>query len=112
MRKKVKFTNVNNSTFYVTVRKRVDAYFTDNNISIHANGAMWFKTIFFLTGLAAIYLMILLGAFNSTVTLLLCTLLGMFGAFVGFNVCHDAIHKAYSSNATINNVFSFVFNLI
>ncbi|MNX65854.1 Stearoyl-CoA 9-desaturase [compost metagenome] len=112
MRKKVRFTNVNNSTFYVTVRKRVDAYFTDNNISIHANRAMWFKTLFFLTGLIALYLMILLGGFNAGVTLLLCAILGAFGAFVGFNVCHDAIHKSYSANSTINKFFSFVFNLI
>ncbi len=112
MRKKVKFTNVENSTFYVTVRKRVDAYFTDNDLTIHANPAMWLKTGFFLTGITAIYVMILIGGFNATITLLLCALLGMFGAFVGFNVCHDAIHRAYSSNARVNTAFSFVFNLI
>lgn len=112
MKKKIKFTNVEQSTFYVTVRKRVDAYFTDNDISIHANPAMWFKTIFFMAGMLAIYLMILLGGFHAGINLVLCALLGMFGAFVGFNVCHDAIHKAYSSNARVNQVFSFVFNLI
>jgi len=112
MRKKVKFTNAGNSTFYVTVRKRVDAYFSDNNISVHANPAMWFKTVFFLSGLTSIYLMILLGGFNAAVTLMLCALLGMFGAFVGFNVCHDAIHKAYSADARVNDFLSFIFNLI
>lgn len=112
MKKKIKFTNVEQSTFYVTVRKRVDAYFTDNDISIHANPAMWFKTIFFMAGMLAIYLTILLGGFHAGINLVLCALLGMFGAFVGFNVCHDAIHKAYSSNARVNQVFSFVFNLI
>lgn len=112
MTKKVKFTNAGKSTFYVTVRKRVDAYFTENDISIHANPAMWLKTGFFLTGLVSIYLMILLGGFNAAITILLCVLLGMFGAFVGFNVCHDAIHKSYSANAGVNKVLSFVFNLI
>ncbi|MDR6784207.1 linoleoyl-CoA desaturase [Pedobacter africanus] len=112
MTKKVKFTNADKSTFYVTVRKRVDAYFTDNNISIHANPAMRFKTGFFLTGLLSIYLLVLLGGFHAVVTVLLCVLLGMFGAFVGFNVCHDAIHKSYSANPRVNRVFSFIFNLI
>jgi linoleoyl-CoA desaturase len=112
MTKKVKFTNVSQSTFYATVRKRVDTYFVDNNLSTHANGAMWFKTAFFLTGLVAIYAALLLGDFPPLVMILLAGLLGMFGAFVGFNVCHDAIHKAYSSNAKVNEVFSFVFNLI
>lgn len=112
MTKKVKFININQSTFYSTVRKRVDTHFRENNISIHANGAMWFKAVFFLTGLASLYLLILLGSFSLPVLLLLSVLLGVFGAFVGFNICHDAIHKAFSENAKVNQLFSFVFNLI
>ncbi|MGY0037786.1 fatty acid desaturase [Pedobacter sp. NJ-S-72] len=112
MTKKVKFINTNQSTFYITVRKRVDAYFTENNISIHANGAMWFKTVFFLTGLTVLYTSILFASLSLSVLLLLAILLGVFGAFVGFNICHDAIHKAFSGNARVNQLFSFVFNLI
>lgn len=112
MAKKLKFKNAGNSAFYATVRGRVDAYFTENQISTYANSAMWFKTIFFLSGLTATYLLILLGDLNSLSLLGLSVALGMFGAFVGFNVCHDAIHKAYSKNQKVNKVFSFVFNLI
>lgn len=112
MTRKVKFTNANKSTFYITVRKRVDAYFIENNISTHANAAMWFKVFFFITGLTGIYLLLLLGNLSLPIMLLLAILLGMFGAFVGFNVCHDAIHKALSPNPTVNKIFSFVFNLI
>lgn len=112
MTKKVKFKNINKSTFYATVRKRVDTHFIDNNLSIHANGAMWFKTTFFLVGLVSIYLLLLLGNFSFPIMILLSILLGMFGAFVGFNICHDAIHKAYSSNSKVNAAFSFIFNLI
>jgi len=112
MTKKVKFININQSTFYSTVRKRVDNHFRENNISVHANGAMWFKAIFFLTGLTSLYLLILLGSFSLPVLLLLSVLLGVFGAFVGFNICHDAIHKSFSENAKVNQLFSFVFNLI
>jgi linoleoyl-CoA desaturase len=38
--------------------------------------------------------------------------LGMFGAFVGFNICHDAIHKAFSANSIVNKSFGFLFSLI
>lgn len=112
MTKKVRFINTNQSTFYMTVRKRVDAYFTENNISIHANGAMWFKAAFFLTGLTVLYSSILFASLSLPVLLLLAILLGVFGAFVGFNICHDAIHNAFSGNARVNQIFSFVFNLI
>ena len=112
MTKKLKFKNANKSAFYGTVRSRVDAYFAENNISTFANSAMWFKAIFFLTGLTSLYLVILLGDFSLSMKLWLAILLGMFGAFVGFNICHDAIHKSFSKNQSVNKVFSFVFNLI
>ncbi|MFP5080407.1 fatty acid desaturase family protein [Pedobacter sp. JCM 36344] len=112
MAKKLKFRNGNKSAFYATVRSRVDHYFNDNNLSTYANGAMWFKAIFFLTILIGLYLSILLGNLSNPVMLVLAVLLGMTGAFVGFNICHDAIHKSFSSNQKVNEVFSFVFNLI
>lgn len=112
MAKKVTFTNANKSTFYATVRKRVDAYFVENSVKTTANSAMWVKTVFFLGGLTCIYLLLLLGNFSFPVMLLLAALLGMFGAFVGFNICHDAIHKSLSPNQKVNGIFSFVFNLI
>lgn len=112
MARKIKFTNTNKSTFYTTVRKRVDAYFIANNTTSYANPAMWFKVFFFLTGLTGIYLLLLLGNFSAPVMLLLAIMLGVFGAFVGFNVCHDAIHKALSPYPAVNKIFSFIFNLL
>lgn len=112
MAKKVKFTNLHKSTFYATLRQRVDAHFEEQNLSVHANGAMWFKAIFFLGTFIFLYLMILLGSFSPTIKLGMATLLGIFGAFVGFNICHDAIHKAFSNKAYVNQSFSFLFSLI
>jgi len=112
MSKKVKFTNVNKSTFYATLRKRVDHYFEERNLSTHANGAMWFKAFFFLGSFVTLYLLILLGDFNPYLKLGMAVLLGVFGAFVGFNICHDAIHKAFSDKPIVNKTFSFLFSLI
>ncbi len=112
MTTKVKFTNTKQCTFYATLRHRVDNYFTTQQISTHANTAMWFKTTFFLGGFTALYFLVLLGNFNPVYTLAMAVLLGAFGAFVGFNICHDAIHKAYSQHPIINKCFSFLFSLI
>lgn len=73
---------------------------------------MWLKASFFLIGFIALYGLILSGMFNGWIMLLLAVLLGMFSAFIGFNICHDAIHGALSSNKKINKVFSFLFNFI
>ena len=112
MSSKVKFTNPQRSTFFPTVRQRVESYFAENNLSKHANQAMWVKTIFFLTGFMGLYLLILSNIAGPWTMLGLCLLLGVFNALVGFNVCHDAIHGSFSANQKVNQALSFVFNLI
>jgi linoleoyl-CoA desaturase len=112
MIKKVKFTNTNKCTFYATVRNRVDMYFEEQNLSVHANDKMWFKAFFFLGTFIALYFGILLGNFSPLVMLTMAIFLGVFGAFVGFNICHDAIHKAFSNKPIVNKTFSFLFSLI
>lgn len=112
MTKKIKFTNANKSTFYATLRKRVDLHFEEQNLSIHANAAMWFKAIFILGTFTTLYLLILLGNFSPSIKLVFAIFSGVFGAFVGFNICHDAIHKAFSDKPIVNQSFSFLFSLI
>ena len=112
MTKKVKFTNLNKSTFYATLRKRVDEHFEHNKLSVHANGAMWFKTVFFLGIFISLYLGILMADLSPLLKLGMAIMLGVFGAFVGFNICHDAIHKAFSDKPFVNKIFSFLFSLI
>jgi linoleoyl-CoA desaturase len=108
----VKFTPPTKSQFYATIRKRVDQLFIDEQLSKHANLGMWAKCVFFLAGLIATYLLIIFNLFSPVVMLIFAVLLGMFSAFVGFNVCHDAIHGAFSSNKRINRIFSLTFNLL
>ncbi len=73
---------------------------------------MWTKTVFFLTGFIALYLLLLTGWFGPLVMLGLTLVLGAFAAFVGFNICHDAIHGSFSSNSHVNKGLSYIFNLV
>jgi len=109
---KLKFNNGSKSLFLATTRARVDEYFKETGNNRNANGAMWFKTIFFLTGFFGLYALIISGMFSTLVMLPLAILLGTFSAFVGFNICHDAIHGSFSSNKTVNKVLSAIFNLL
>lgn len=110
MTKRLKFRQ--GSTFYKTLKIRVDNYFADSGRHRHANGAMWLKAVLFLAGFAILYLLIMSGFFQPAAMLGLAVLLGIFSAFVGFNVCHDAIHGSFSSNKKVNAAFSMVFNLL
>lgn len=112
MIKKIKFSTPSGSPFYATIRSRVDQFFAQQQLSPNANAYMWGKTIFFLSGFIGVYLLIILNVLPVPALLPLAAILGMFSAFVGFNVCHDAIHGALSGNKRVNKVFGFVFNLI
>ena len=109
---KIRFNGKSQKDFFVDVKKQVDTYFKENNISKHANGEMIFKTVFFLTLLFGFYGLIIFEVFSLYASLGFAVGLGMVQAFIGFNICHDAIHGSYSSNRRVNRVLSMVFNLI
>ncbi|MFP9098812.1 fatty acid desaturase family protein [Flavobacterium sp. RHBU_24] len=109
---KLRFKNNPKSQFFATVRQRVDAHFDEGNTTRNANLQMWVKTAFFLTGFFLLYSLIISNQFGVWAMLCMAMLLGMFSAFVGFNVCHDAIHGSFSSNKFVNSVLSSIFNLL
>ena len=112
MSSKVKFTNPNKSAFYATTRQRVENYFKENAISKYANKAMWGKAIIYLTAFVGLYVLIISNIFTVEVMFGLALLLGVCSAFIGFNICHDAIHGSFSANQKVNKFFSFIFNLV
>lgn len=113
MEKRLKFTGRENMQFFTTVKKRVDAYFKENNISKHANGEMYFKTLFFGGGAVLLYCLIIFGGFNLYGIWGLAAILGVFCACIGFNISHDAIHGAYSSKRWLNNAIGMIsFNIL
>jgi linoleoyl-CoA desaturase len=112
MSQTVKFIDLKRSAFFATARKRVDEYFVEKNLSKHANGAMWAKTAFFLGGYILLYTLIMSNMFGPWAMLGLAILLGMFAAFIGFNVSHDAIHGAFSGNRRVNQLLGATFYLL
>jgi len=112
MKHALKFIDPAKSTFLPTLKARVESYFKTNNLSRHANPLMIFKTVFFISLMLALYLAILFAPLPVYVLLILAACLGMTMSFVGFNICHDALHGSYSSNKKINTRLGFIFNLI
>jgi linoleoyl-CoA desaturase len=112
MHQKIRFIDAGKSPFYATLRQRVDAYFRENGISKHANGAMWAKTAFFLSGFFLLYGLIISNQFGPWAMLGMAVLLGMFSGFIGFNISHDAIHGSFSGSKRVNNLLSHTFYLL
>lgn len=112
MNQSLKFNDKGNSQFFVTIKNRVDTYFKENNISKNANAAMVFKTVLYLGSWIGLYLVIILEFFPMYVNFFLAIILGMNMAFIGFNVCHDALHGSYSKYGWINKSLGFIFHFI
>ncbi|SDM47020.1 fatty acid desaturase family protein [Siphonobacter aquaeclarae] len=109
---KLRFLDKRRSTFFSDVRQRVDAYFEENQLPKQANQAMWNKTFFFLGLFALLYGLIISDQFNVWVMLVLAIALGMTCAFIGFNICHDAVHGSFTSDSKLNRRLGLTFNLI
>lgn len=100
------------SAFFKTLKQRVDLYFAETGTHKYANNMMWIKIVVFLSGFIGCYGFIISGLTSNLFMFLLAIFLGIFSAFVGFNICHDALHGAISSNKYVNKAFGMVFNLL
>lgn len=111
MSQKIKFRKIQDNTFTATLQLRIQDYFTQNNISEKGNFLMITKVLFFLTGFIGSYLLIYLSGDNIFFSILSWILLGLFTAFVGFNISHDAVHGSLSNNNFVNRLLGYTFNL-
>jgi len=112
-KKPVRFSNQNNPEFISELRKNVNQYFVDNNISKHANYNMVLKTIFMLSLYLVPLGFLLSGLVQTTGVMYLMWLLmslGMSG--IGLSIMHDANHGAYSTNKRINKWLGSTINFV
>ncbi len=98
--------------FFATLNKKVNAYFTDNNLTRKATTYGKIKAVFFLSvyiGLvAAIYMA------NGNVALLLSAfaVLGFWQICCALILGHEGVHESFSSSKTTNKIMSYAFDLI
>jgi len=98
----LRFVNKDKNLFFVTLKKRIDAYFKDNNLSKAANETLIVKTVV-LTALYFVPFGLILWlqpVFSAS--LLLWFVMGIAMAGLGMSVMHDANHGAYSKNEFLN----------
>ncbi len=102
----VRFTSANKDEkqFVATLRKNVNDYFKQNNLSQKANVAMVVKTIALISMYIVPYILILVIPMSSWIALGLSIIMGIGIAGVGMGVMHDACHGAYSKKNWVNNV--------
>ncbi|NGP89737.1 acyl-CoA desaturase [Aliifodinibius halophilus] len=70
------------------------------------------KTIILLTFYFGTYGLIISGQFGLWGMALLCVLLGIGMAGIGFSISHDALHGAYSPNKYVNQILGYTFDML
>jgi linoleoyl-CoA desaturase len=109
----IKFNRRENADFIKVLKKRVNDYFQENNLSRHANVAMVTKTIFMLSLFFVPYALMIGGVTNSYWLILgLWALMGVGKAGIGLSIMHDANHGAYSRYGWVNVSLGYLMNLI
>ena len=109
----VKFNKLDQPEFFKELRKRVNKYFEENNISKKANFNMKFKTVFMICLYFVPFTLMITGVVSSFWPVLLMWVLMGFGmSGIGLSIMHDANHGAYSKSKIVNNTLGFLVNFL
>jgi len=107
---KLKFNT--SDRFVRELRKRVDAYFEKTGRRKRDVPAMYFKTATILAWFLSAYLLLLFFASSWWTVVPLAMVLGLATAAIGFNIQHDAGHRAYSDRQWVNKAMSLSLDMI
>ena len=107
---KLKFNG--SDRFLRELRRRVDAYFERTGRPRRDCPEMYFKTASILAWFVGAYVLLLLVATSWWAIVPLAVVLGLSMAAVGFNIQHDASHKAYSERGWVNKVMALTMDLV
>ena len=99
------------SSFPKVLRRRLDRFFADGNISPKANRAMWIKIAVGLAVLAGSWIAIYAFRPESWKFVVIYLLGGVAQTFLLLNIAHDSNHNAISSVPAVNKLLNYVFDM-
>jgi linoleoyl-CoA desaturase len=105
-----KFKNTKGSTFHQELKKRVQNYFTENNIKQTGNFSLYFKAILLWSSYIFLYVHLVFFTPVLWMATIECILMGGLTAAIGFNVMHDGGHGSFSNSKFWNKIAAFSVN--
>ena len=106
--KSIKFSSdqLYQKEFVSELKKRVNAYFRENHLSIKGDYRMIIKAIIMLSLYLIPFIYILVFQPSGLFSILLVVLMGIGEAGIGMSVMHDAAHGAFSTKKWVNSFFA------
>ena len=108
--RRLKFTG--NNDFYVELKRRVDLHMTNNGRRERDCPEMYLKTAIILATFFASYCLLVFMSSTWWQALPLAVVLAFAIAAIGFNIMHDASHRAYSNKPWVNRLAQSSLDLI
>lgn len=105
-----KFRNPIGSTFHQELKKRVNQYFQENQISPTGNFSLYFKAILLWTLYIGLYVHLVFFTPPSFIAIIECLIMGGITAAIGFNVMHDGGHGSFSKHKFWNDIAAYSVN--
>ncbi len=99
------------SSFPKILRRRLDRFFADQNISPKADRTMWVKIAAGLAGLMGSWIVLYAFKPDSWKFVALYVLGGLAQTFLLLNIAHDSNHNAISSVPSVNKTLNYVFDV-
>lgn len=99
------------SSFPKVLRRRLDRFFAEANLSPKADHTMWLKITAGLVLLAASWVAIYTLRLHAWKFFSLYVLGGLAQTFLLLNIAHDSNHNAISSNPVVNKTLNYAFDL-
>ncbi|MEM9547926.1 MAG: acyl-CoA desaturase [Bacteroidota bacterium] len=101
-----------NTDFHKTLKNRVDAYFSENDLSRKANAFFYGKVVVILGSLAALYAGIYLIHIESILWYFNWFAFGLVTLIMLLNIMHDALHGNISYKNRVNRSYGIIFKLL
>ncbi|WP_262245495.1 fatty acid desaturase family protein [Parapedobacter soli] len=108
---KTSFNSIN-KPFASTLRKRVSDYFKTQQLASTGNSRLYIKSITLVTTAISLYIILLVLTMPVWLSCLLCILLGINFAAIGFNIMHEGGHQSFSKNKLLNTISAYTLNML
>ena len=106
---KITFNN-KKSPFYRALKEKVDGYFQSHNLHPAGNGRLLGKSLFQVALAITLYVVLVFFTPGAMLSVLLCGLLGINLAAIGFNVMHEGGHQSFSRHKWLNQLSTYALN--
>lgn len=99
-------------SFHTELKRRINDYFVDRNISTTGNFGLYLKAIILLVGFTITYVHLVFFTPPGVWALLEAALLGGLMATIGFNIMHDGAHGSFSKSTVINKLAAITLGVL